>query len=794
MAFLGFGKKKKKDSSDGAEEAPKATRRSGKKPAKKRPDETLASIVSESVPAPTLEMLAQNRPFALEGRGYVVGLINVNDPAFGGFNARHDKRNEEKGALAQAIKSNQVSIIATADMLENEYFALIPDQASVMRAEEYNVMAAVPYLLTVVKPQGNTFQIEVVTAKDGQGIDRPVTTSLSVFKAIVQGETSLQEAFPTLAEGEDSVNNLIGETAEFQAVGSAEGEQASRPIPVQAPAQQAPQEAPAAAPAAAPAVSEEAPEATDVDDLIPDEEPDFEDAPDFIDEVETGESLELDDEEIFGSDEDVPFVDDEDPGFDGASESNPADDYADEAEGELQLDAGSSDYVEDEKTADYIDSHAGAEYSEFDVKRSRDRQLSFGDLDLVISDEDFESMFKSKAPQISYNSEMGESKWLNDILRFNVEQANAELRNLHNEQYEKLRVKFTKFMTLHAEKVKELVSYDIEGTDYHNHYLQIQAMYQQAMEYSQQELQQREAAIRADFEAEIEREAAKAAEEARDRYVKRNKTIVEETISRLPDEIQRRNEDQYDANVKELDAYRRKIAAQKMEEGASKFLMHLTEEAERSRELVREQARRETRKLGEFLEEHIEKDLQRTKAIKTKIDHDTEIDDLKKRTQKEIDKLREQMRQREEQLQQERDDLEDRYVERAEQTRAQHEAQMKNEELRLIEAQQRISSLEQDQRRHREDIHDAERRAEARADAQISRLRDMNDAQNREIDSLTKSSSNTSKLMLALIIAIAVMAVLVGIIIGSAFGSARVPVPAAIVEIAPTMLTAFGLG
>lgn len=784
--------KKKKDSSDGAEEAPKATRKSGKKPAKKRPDETLASIVSESVPAPTLEMLAQNRPFALEGRGYVVGLINVNDPAFGGFNARHDKRNEEKGALAQAIKSNQVSIIATADMLENEYFALIPDQASVMRAEEYNVMAAVPYLLTVVKPQGNTFQIEVVTAKDGQGIDRPVTTSLSVLKAIAQGETSLQEAFPTLAEGEDSVNNLIGETAEFQAVGPAEGEQASRPIPVQTPAQQAPQEVPAAVPAA----PEEAPAATDVDDLIPDEEPDFEDAPDFTDEVERGESIELDDDEIFGSDEDMPFVDDEDPGFDKASESNPADDYADEAEdeGELQLDAGSSDYIEDEKTADYIDSHVGAEYSEFDVKRSRDRQLSFGDLDLVISDEDFEFMFKTKAPQISYNSEMGESKWLNDILRFNVEQANAELRNLHNEQYEKLRAKFTKLMTLHAEKVKELVSYDIEGTDYHNHYLQIQSMYQQAMEYSQQELQQREAAIRADFEAEIEREAQRAAEEARDRYVKRNKTIIEETISRLPDEIQRRNEDQYDSNVKELDAYRRKIAAQKMEEGASKFLMHLTEEAERSRELVREQARKETRKLGEFLEAHIEKDLQRTKAIKTKIDYDTEIDDLKKRTQKEIDKLREQMRQREEQLQRERDELEDRYVERAEQARAQYEAQIKHEELRLIEAQQRISSLEQDQRRHREAIHDAERRGEARADAQISRLRDMNDAQSREIDSLAKSSSNTSKLMLALIIAIAVMAVLVGIIIGSAFGGARAPMSAAIVEIAPTMLTVFGLG
>lgn len=791
MAFLGFGKKKRKDSSDGAEAAPEATRKSGKKPAKKRPDETLASIVSESVPAPTLEMLAQNRPFALEGRGYVVGLINVNDPAFGGFNVRHDKRNEEKGALAQAIKSNQVSIIATADMLENEYFALIPDQASVVRAEEYNVMAAVPYLLTVVKPQGNTFQIEVVTAKDGQGIDRPVTTSLSVLKAIAQGETSLQEAFPTLAEGEDSVNSLIGETAEFQAVGPAEAEQASRPVPVQAPAQQAPQEAPKTSqePQAAPA---EAPEATDVDDLIPDEEPDFEDAPDFTDEVETGENLELDDEEIFGSDDDELPAYGEDPGFDDVPESNPADDYADEAEGELQLDAGSSDYVEDEKTADYIDSHVGAEYSEFDVKRSRDRQLSFGDLDLVISDEDFESMFKSKAPQISYNSEMGESKWLNDILRFNIEQANAELRNLHNEQYEKLRVKFTKFMTLHAEKVKELVSYDIEGTDYHNHYLQIQEMYQQAMEYSQQELQQREAAIRADFEAEIEREAQRAAEEARTRYVQRNKTIIEETISRLPDEIQRRNEDQYDANVKELDAYRRKIAAQKMEEGASKFLMHLTEEAERSREFVRKQAQLETRKLGEFLEEHIEKDLQRTKAIKTKIDHDTEIDDLKKRTQKEIDKLREQMREREEQLQQERDDLEDRYVERAEQTRAQHEAQMKNEELRLIEAQQRITSLEQDQRRHREDIHDAERRAEARADAQISRLRDMNDAQSREIDSLTKSSSNMSKLMLALIIAIAVMAVLVGIIIGSAFGGA--PMPAAIAEIAPTMLTAFGLG
>ena len=121
---------------------------------KKKPDELLSSVVRETAIPAAVELLRSNAKFVFpSGTAWVMLVLAAE--SIGGLSKRHG-RDEAKGSLIELIDSDQIKTVATAEMLGEEVFGIIPNTETLARMEEYSLLAGAEYSWAVVwqKPSG----------------------------------------------------------------------------------------------------------------------------------------------------------------------------------------------------------------------------------------------------------------------------------------------------------------------------------------------------------------------------------------------------------------------------------------------------------------------------------------------------------------------------------------------------------------------------------------------------------------------------------------------------------------
>ncbi|MFE4834449.1 hypothetical protein ACFRAU_07185 [Arthrobacter sp. NPDC056691] len=171
---------------------------------KKKPDELLSSVVRETAIPAAVELLRSNTPFVFPSGTAWTMLVLAAD-AIGGLSRRHS-RDEAKGSIIELIGSDQIHTVATAQMLKEEVFGIIPTEDTLNRMEEYSLLTGAKFAWAVVwqKPSGDLL------------VDLVTEASFAQAREVAAGITSLEEAV-----GKDAWAEHSGLDTGFEAAAAA---------------------------------------------------------------------------------------------------------------------------------------------------------------------------------------------------------------------------------------------------------------------------------------------------------------------------------------------------------------------------------------------------------------------------------------------------------------------------------------------------------------------------------------------------------------------------------------------
>ncbi|UQA91163.1 coiled-coil domain-containing protein [Streptomyces halobius] len=488
---------------------------SHRKERKKKPDELLASVVRETAIPAAVELLRSNTQFVFpSGTAWVMLVLAADE--IGGLSKRHG-RDEAKGSIIELISSDQIRTVATAGMLEEEVFGIIPTDESLARMEEYSLLTGATYAWAVVwqKPSGDLL------------VDLVNDATFAQARFVAAGTTSLAEAVGKKAWEEHS-----GLVAEAGATG---------PVPTVL--------------------------GKDEGDAIFDEIP-----------GDGGAEEGLDDEPLFSDvvDEeegaDAPMFDEDDAGT-APVESEP--DYDDEVAGYEGFDETDAGYGIE---GDYQE--AGDTVLLADQAQVRDviaRRFLSEELDLDVRLDEFNATFAIGAPVVQIAVPEDATKWLGDQVAQLNRQANAELMQLRSAHEDELRALYVNLMSAHTEQVIRDVAADRAGSRYKLLKDAAEAEHQQRQTEKDEKVRARRAEIAKDYESQASKVAQQAALSAELQYKERNRSKMEREQIDSVAEIERDIEDTHAHNQQEILRVRRSDATLKMQTGQTRIFEVLAE-------------------------------------------------------------------------------------------------------------------------------------------------------------------------------------------------------------------------
>ncbi|KOT57101.1 MULTISPECIES: coiled-coil domain-containing protein [Streptomyces] len=493
---------------------------SQKKERKKKPDELLASVVRETAIPAVVELLRSNTQFAFpSGTAWVMLVLAANE--IGGLSKRH-ARDEAKGSIIELINSDQIRTVATAEMLEEEVFGIIPTDETLARMEEYSLLAGAKYAWAVVwqKPTGDLL------------VDLVNDATFMQARSVVAGTTSLEEAVGKKAWEEHS-----GLVAEAGATGPA------------------------------PAVLGE-----DEGDAIFDEIPGNEGADEGLDDEPLFSDVVDDDEQA-----DAPMLDEDDAGT-APVESEPDYDRDETAgyEGFEESDAGYG--VEDSYQKDSpVQTGDTVLLDQSQVREVIARRFLSEELDLDVRLDEFNAAFAIGAPVVQMAVPEGATEWLGDQVAQLNRQANADLTQLRYAHEDELRALYVNLMSAHTEQVIRDVATDRAGSRYKLLKDAAEAEHQQRQAEKDEKIRTRRVEIAKDFESQASRVAQQAALSAELQYKERNRSKMEREQIDAVAEIERDIEDTHAHNQQEILRVRRSDATLKMQIGQTRVFEVLAE-------------------------------------------------------------------------------------------------------------------------------------------------------------------------------------------------------------------------
>ncbi|MCY0929623.1 hypothetical protein OTB20_26185 [Streptomyces sp. H27-H1] len=486
-----------------------------KKERKKKHDELLASVVRETAIPAAVELLRSNTPFVFpSGTAWVMLVLAADE--IGGLSKRHG-RDEAKGSIIELISSDQIRTVATAEMIEEEVFGIIPTDETLARMEEYSLLTGATYAWAVVwqKPGGEML------------VDLVNDATFAEARFVAAGTTSLEEA--------------VGKKAWEEHSGLVAGAGTAGP---------------------APAVLWE-----DEGDAIFDEIPGGEGADEGLDD-ESRFSDVVDDEGA-----DTPVFDGDDVGT-ASVESWPDHDGDEVAlyEGFDETDAGYGVEGDHQEADDAVLLADQAQVRDVIARRFLSEEL---DLDVRL--DEFNATFAIGAPVVQIAVPEGATEWLGDQVAQLNRQANADLMQLRSAHEVELRALYVNLMSAHTEQVIRAVATDREGSRYKLLKDAAEAEYQQRQTEREEKIRARRAEIAKDYEAQAAKVAQQAALSAEMQYKERNRSRMEREQIDSVAEIERDIGDTHAHNQQEILRVRRSDATLKMQTGQTRIFEVLAE-------------------------------------------------------------------------------------------------------------------------------------------------------------------------------------------------------------------------
>lgn len=142
-------------------------KRSGKKAKRRNENETLASVLTESEPGAAIDVMRGVGNFIIPTEiipsgGYLVMVLPTADKSFGGLSRKQNK-NEDKGLIINLMQAGDIEIAITKDLLDDDALAIIPEEGTLERLNEFSLLRDARYFWGVAVADPDTGELMIYT-------------------------------------------------------------------------------------------------------------------------------------------------------------------------------------------------------------------------------------------------------------------------------------------------------------------------------------------------------------------------------------------------------------------------------------------------------------------------------------------------------------------------------------------------------------------------------------------------------------------------------------------------------
>jgi hypothetical protein len=541
---------------------------------KRKPQEMLSSVVKESTVGAAVALLRDNAAFALpSGKSWVVLGLPV--AGIGGLSMKQ-KNDEAKGSLIELITADEITTVATQDMLDLETFGIIPSEKSLGRMDEFSLLKNAKYFWVVLtQTAAGTLTADAVEdATYGQALD------------ISEGHTSLAQTLPDIWSwaGGDAV------------------------------------EAPVTSAAPVAVVSASADEPLTGDEPFADNDSPFGDSGDEDDSIDY-DALAADENAGFGEDDDLSAFEaqfEDGTGHEPAGNADGSDDAWQDDAPPAAAEPRTSQHRDDDRVVD-----------ETEVRAAIARRFLSSDLDLEVDLETFETNFTVGSPVISFPLEEDATDWLGRQINQLARQANTEMEQLHARNQSELREMYVSLMSQHVEQVIADVSPDREGTYYNLLMTAAQKDLADRQKAAPEEIAAQRRELNERHEADAAARGRRAAEEAVVRFKDQNRARHERELAEVGLANERASEEFFAGTQQIILDHRRKAANARMDMGKTQILNVLIERQQEHRDAEETLLQGWSAQMTEVLDAHRKDDIARSEALAEQLNREDEVEKLR---------------------------------------------------------------------------------------------------------------------------------------------------------------------
>lgn len=704
---MAIGKRRKKDTQ---------SRSSGKPRNKsKRANELLSSVIKESVVGAAIDVMKANPRFAISDNKWVILLLPADN--IGGLSMKQ-KNDENKGSIIELIRADEITSLATADMLNEDIFGIIPTEHTLERMDEFSILIDAEYLWGIVS-----------TTDDGAGLniniylqdDQPAT--FEEAKNISDGKWTLADiGIETEYDDADAGGMVHRSTQDF------------------------------------------APEIVEDDDELVDEFIDDDDDVTAVDQMMVNDVVDedepvfeeiVDDEPIFEDSventaiDGVPVVveETEDPFTDNFTE------VVEEPDGEEVV------YEE------YVPEDDGIVVSREEVIDGLNRRYFADDLNIEVFLENFNTYFQPQDEPLQFVANpVSEDDWLGNQLNHLTARANDELANLRRMHIDEARKLYLDLMSKHVETVvSELNTSDVES--YYGDLLNAAELdYKKNTENADKERHEQIEKLTAAYEANIEAKRQEAAAQAEVRYREKHGAVFDNELRNISNDIDAVNVERLRQNKALILDMRRADAATRMDIGTNEVLSLVQA---RWSEMYEDEAKvlsEWQHYMIEYLDEHRKEDVARIEILQQELASNNEIERMRRDFQLQTETMQAQA---DAAIAQSREELAS-YKETVEARMQQQESEWALREKKYKYEQERSNDLS---KKLMKELKNTEKLEHKRYKRKLAEMKQANKQLSKESFRDLENQSRFTKLLVFIMFIFALAALVVGILVGFVWSS-----------------------
>lgn len=582
MAFRNFFNKSK-DTENGAKNV------SSSKGFFSRRESKMADVINEGVVSSSLEIMKGNSKFIIEdkdGNDRYVGLyLKVSD--IGGL-SKKDKRDKDKGALAQAINTSGIKTLISEKMLENEEIIFIPVKESIEIMEGFSILRGAPYHWALVSGDGSFILDEAHEAEFSDLIEiseggAPVSDFIS--EGLLAGHLYESDDFEEIVDDEyEPIENEDKKNTEKV---------------------------------------NKSPKVSPLEDMFERPSADGEEEEFSNDPIDDGMDLFTMDDNNHDDFVDLDDIDDE---MDDSVE-NPFENLIGE---EIPSD---DEDIEVEKIVINEDSY----------QNTIDRLLFKDDLDLHVTSDDFDEQFLALRPNEIFKENL-EDSWLNNYLSELSKAGNRDLVKLFDTNIGVMRNKYVNTLSRYAETIEESLDFNNPTSSYYAALGVIKDYKSKRLKNVDDDLVVEIKNIDKNWEETLDKIAKLAAENAKMDYERKHGREIEASKRSVRLALVDSIEAEYQINYNELNEQRKMLARKKLDLAKTQVLRLMAEDFETYLAKENEVFKAHQRKMGRFLEENRQKDVDRIHLLEKEVVQNNKVDSLRSEYEAKISMLNEDLK------------------------------------------------------------------------------------------------------------------------------------------------------